>query len=60
MSDGYQPKINMDALLMGYTGMDPAKAGMLKGYTQQQVERQAKPAATEGNKDAARKNPYIR
>ena len=59
MNGGYQPKINPDALLQGYVGADPKAVGMVRGYTQQQVDRsQLKPA--EESAPERRPNPYIK
>ena len=63
MSGGYQPKLNRDALLQGYVGADPKAVGLIRGYTQQQVDRSnIAPKATkqEEEKPARRPNPYIR
>ena len=59
MNGGYQPKINKDALLQGYVGADPKAVGMMRGYTQQQVDRsQIKPK--QEDKPVRRPNPYIK
>ena len=59
MNGGYQPKINKDALLQGYVSADPRAVGMMRGYTQQQVDRsQIKPKQEEAS--ARRPNPYIK
>jgi hypothetical protein len=59
MNGGYQPKINRDALLQGYVGADPRAVGMMRGYTQQQVDRsRIKPKQEEAS--ACRPNPYIK
>ena len=65
MSDGYQPKLNRDALLQGYVGADPKAVGLVRGYTQQQVDRSslrnAQPQQKQQEEQPKRRpNPYIR
>ena len=59
MSEGYQPRLNPDALLQGYVGADPKAVGLVRGYTQQQVDRSTLSASDKDN-TARRPNPYIR
>lgn len=61
MSSGYQPKLDRNALLQGYLGVDPKSAGMLQGYTKQQVDRSkiAQKPAQEAVPQR-RPNPYIK
>ena len=59
VSNGYQPKINPDALLQGYVGANPSAVGMMQGYTQQQIDRsQIKPK--QEDRTARRPNPYLK
>ena len=53
----YTPKINPDALVLGYTGVDPKVAGTMAGYQQRVTDPKlaAKPQAP-----ARRPNPYTR
>ena len=67
MSDGYQPKLNRDALLQGYVGADPKAVGLVRGYTQQQVDRsnlrnaqQQQQHKQQEEQPKRRPNPYIR
>ena len=63
MNGGYQPKLNRDALLQGYVGADPKAVGLIRGYTQQQVDRSnIKPDTSSSNQQqgARRPNPYIK
>lgn len=59
MGNTYQPKLNKDALLQGYVGADPKAVGMMRGYTQQQVDRSNITPKTEET-PARRPNPYIK
>lgn len=50
----YQPKVDPEALVAGYTGADPRFIGTMKGYLERQTP-EVKP-----KKVAARENPYLK
>ena len=62
MSDGYQPKLNRDALLQGYVGADPKAVGLVRGYTQQQADRSSLRNTQQQQEEQPKRrpNPYIR
>lgn len=45
----YQPKLNPDAVLAGYTGIEPRRLGTLQGY----ITKQTQPAPV-------KVNPYMK
>ena len=56
----YQPKLNPEALVAGYTGADPKVAGALHGYLTRQTPETTK-TPERPTKDAGRReNPYLK
>lgn len=57
----YQPKINPEAVLLGYLGKDPVKMGAFKGYsTRLTAPSKPKTKQTKETAEPAKKNPYMK
>jgi hypothetical protein len=52
----YQPKVDPEALVAGYTGADPRFIGQMKGYLERQTPESKAPTAAIRD----RKNPYLK
>lgn len=55
----YEPKINPEAVMLGYLGGDPVKFGAYKGYSTR-LTPPSKPKQAAKKAEPKRENPYLK
>lgn len=56
----YQPKLNLEAVRLGYIGADPKLVGMMGGYQTRMTPVPQQKQETKEPETTRRPNPYIK